>query len=196
MASKYRTRNYRPNQLIHAQIRGHNRKPVFLDDKDQREFQSTLRRMINLTAAPERPKLLATAQLRNHQHLLTQNGNCGDSTSRIIRATKVSYAAYFNDRYGTTGPVFEMPFKARPVQGGDDIINVITYIHLNPDQSLRTTNSTHPIYTGEIRDPFIDDSIPLRAFGGRANYIEFFNDTSKLRAARAAARRRLSQRSQ
>jgi REP element-mobilizing transposase RayT len=190
MASKYRTRNYLPNQLIHAQIRGYNRKPVFLDDKDQREFQSTLRRMINRTPAPERPKLLATAQMRNHQHLFTQNGCRGDSTSRIIRATKVSYAAYFNDRYGAQGPVFEMPFKARPVQGGDDIINVITYIHLNPDHTLRTTNSTHAIYTGESRDPFIDDRIPLKAFGGRVNYIEFFNDTANLRAARAAAKRR------
>lgn len=190
MASKYRTRNYRPNQLIHAQIRGYKRKHVFLDEKDQREFQSTLRRMINLTPADERPKLLATAQMRNHQHLFTQNGSRGDSTSRIIRATKVSYAAYFNDRYGVSGPVFEMPFKARLVQGGDDIINVLTYIHLNPDFSLRSTNSTHPVYTGEIRDPFIDDSIPLRAFGGRDNYVEYFNDTAKLRASRAAAKMR------
>lgn len=190
MASKYRTRNYRPNQLIHAQIRGHNRKPVFLDAKDQQEFKSTLRRAINLTPAYERPKLLATASMRNHQHLFTQNGRSGDATSRVITATKISYAAYFNDRYGLSGPVFEMPFKARLVQGGDDIINVITYIHLNPDATLRTTNSTHAVYTGESIDPFIDDSVPLRAFGGRANYIEYFNDTANLRAARAAAKRR------
>lgn len=147
--------------------------------------------MINLTPAPERPKLLATASMRNHQHLFTQNGGRGDASSRIITATKISYAAYFNDRYGTNGPVFETPFKARLVQGGDDIINVITYIHLNPDHSLRTANSTHAIYAGETRDPFIDESVPLRAFGGRANYVEFFNDTSRLRAARAAAKRRL-----
>jgi len=190
MASKYRTRNYRPNQLIHSQIRGHNRKPVFLDAKDQQEFSSTLRRVINLTPAGERPKLLATASMRNHQHLFTQNGSRGDATSRVITATKIRYAKYFNDRYGLSGPVFEMPFKARLVQGGDDIINVITYIHLNPDATLRTTNSTHAVYTGESSDPFIDDSVPLRAFGGRANYIEFFNDTAKLRAARVAAKRR------
>ncbi|MGH2958084.1 MAG: transposase [Solirubrobacterales bacterium] len=192
MPSKYRARNYRPNQLIHAQIRGYNRKPVFLDAKDQHEFRSTLRRQINLTPAPERPKLLATASMRNHQHLFTQNRIRGDATARVITATKISYAAYFNDRYGESGPVFEMPFKARLVQGGDDIINVITYIHLNPDHSLRAANSTHAVYTGESRDPFIDDSIPLRAFGGRENYIEFFNDTANLRAARAAAKRRLS----
>ncbi|MGK2877090.1 MAG: hypothetical protein ACSLFF_00705 [Solirubrobacterales bacterium] len=169
MTSRYRRRNYRPNQLIHSQLRGHNRSP-----------------------ASERPKLLATASMRNHQHLFTQSGSRGDATGRIITATKISYAAYFNDRHNQAGPVFEAPFKARLVQGGDDIVNVITYIHLNPDATIRTANSTHAIYTGEMRDPFIDDSIPLRAFGGRENYIEFFNDTEKLRAARAAAKRRFS----
>ena len=64
-------------------------------------------------------------------------------------------------------------------------------LRLNPDYTLRTANSTHAVYTGEYRDPFIDDSIPLRAFGGRANYVDFFNDTANLRAARAAAKRRL-----
>lgn len=190
MPSKYRTRNYRANQLIHSQIRGFNRKPVFLDEKDQREFQSTLRRQINLIPAKDRPKLLATASMRNHQHLFTQNRARGDATSRVITATKISYAQYFNDRYGTDGRVFEAPFKARLVQGGDDIINVITYIHLNPNATLRTKNSTHPVYTGESRDPFIDDSIALRAFGGRENYINHFNDTANLRATRAAAKRR------
>ncbi|MBJ7457798.1 MAG: transposase [Thermoleophilaceae bacterium] len=190
MASKYRQRNYRPNQLIHSQLRGHNRKPIFLDRKDHDQFHATLRRMINRAPAKERPKLLATASLRNHQHLFTQNGSRGDATSRIITATKISYAAYFNDRHQQTGPVFEAPFKARRVQGGDDIINVMAYIHLNPDATARTTNSTHAIYTGEIRDPFIDATIPLKAFGGRDNYIEFFNDTEKVRVARAAARKR------
>lgn len=151
MASKYRTRNYRPNQLIHAQLRGFNRKPIFLDDKDHREFQSTLRRMINQTPAIDRPKLLATAQMRNHQHIFTQNRNDGDATARILTSTKVSYARYFNDRYGESGRVFEVPFKARLVQGGDYIVNVITYIHLNPDATLRTTDSTHAVYTGESR---------------------------------------------
>lgn len=191
MSSKYRARNYRPNQLIHAQLRGFNRKPIFLDAKDHREFQSTLRRMINRTPALDRPKLLATAQMRNHQHLFTQNRNDGDATARILTATKISYAQYFNDRYGEAGRVFEAPFKARLVQGGDDIINVITYIHLNPDATLRTTNSTHAVYTGESSDPFIDAAVPLRAFGGRENYIEYFTNTANLRAARAAAKQRL-----
>jgi REP element-mobilizing transposase RayT len=190
MASKYRARKYRPNQLIHAQVRGYDRKAVFLDAKDHHEFHATLRRMINRIPANMRPKLLATASMNNHQHLFAQNGEHGDMTSRVITATKISYAAYFNDRYGSNGPVFESPFKARLVQGGEDIINVITYIHLNPDATLRADNSTHPVYTGEIRDPFIDGRIPLRAFGGRADYIEYFNDTSKLRAARKAAKRR------
>jgi REP element-mobilizing transposase RayT len=191
MASRFRTRAYKPNQLIHWQVRGYERRPIFLDDRDQREFASLLRRKINATPAIERPKLLAAAQMRNHQHGFTQNGRQGDATSKILTSVKISYAAYFNDRYRRSGPVFERPFKARQVLGGADIINVMTYIHLNPDETLRDANSTHPVYTGDLDDAFIDQAIPLRAFGGREAYLEFFSDTKRIRAARRAAKIRL-----
>lgn len=191
MGSKYRLREYGPNQLIHAQVRGFRRRPIFLDDRDQDEWNSRLRRLINATPAAERPKLLASANMRNHQHVFTQNGRAGDATGRVLRSAKIGYAAYFNDRYGQTGPVFESPFKARRVIGGDDIVNVITYVHLNPDFTFRESNSTHGVYAGTVRDAFIDTTLGLHAFGGRDEYLRFIADTERIRRARGDARRRL-----
>jgi hypothetical protein len=129
--------------------------------------------------------------MTNHQHIFAQTGREGDELSRIMPRLLIGYAQYFNDRHGRSGRVFESPFRGRVVQGGADIVNVITYLHLNPDATLRNANSTHPVYTGELADPFIDTTIPLRAFGGREAYIEFFNDNERLRAARRRAAARL-----
>lgn len=192
MGSKYRTRNYGPNQLIHAQVRGYRRKPVFLDERDHAEWNQRLRRLINATPPDSRPKLLATANMRNHQHVFTQNGRRDDATMRILRSMKIGYAAYFNDRYNQTGPVFETPFAARRVMGGADIVNVLAYIHLNPDNTLREINSTHGVYAGTRSDAFVDTMLGLRAFGGRDAYLRFVADTERIRAARANAKRRFS----
>lgn len=129
--------------------------------------------------------------MANHQHVLAQNAAAGDAITPLMHRVKTRYAQYFNDKYNRSGPVFETPFRGRVVRGGDDIVNVVTYIHLNPDNSLREANSTHPVYTGERQDPFIRQDIVLRAFGGRDGYIDFFNDAARIRAARTAARRRL-----
>lgn len=192
MGSKYRVRNYRPNELVHLTCRGFNRRPIFLDARDHDKFESIFRRLINHQPPESRPSSLARAQMGNHQHLFAQNGRRGDSITPMMHRLKTMYAQYFNDRYRLAGPVFETPFRGRVVRGGDDIINVVTYIHLNPDNTFRETNSTHPVYTGAIADAFIQQDVVLRAFGGRQGYIDFFNDTARIRAARAAARNRLT----
>lgn len=132
MASQYRTRDYLPYGLVHLTVRGYNRKRIFLDDQDQHEFTSIYRRLINQCAHEERPKHLGHAQLSNHQHLFVQHGNSGTTAPRIMHSLKISYAKSFNDRYNQSGPVFESPYRGRTVRGGDDIINVLTYLHLNP----------------------------------------------------------------
>lgn len=191
MASKYRARQYRPNELVHLTCRGFQRRPIFLDTQDHDKFESLVRRLINLQPPESRPSPLARAQVGNHQHVFAQNGQRGDSITPMMHRLKTMYAQYFNDKYQRQGPVFETPFRGRVVRGGEDIINVVTYVHLNPDNTFRDANSTHPVYTGAIVDPFVQQGVVLRAFGGRQGYIDFFNDTARIRAARTAARNRM-----
>jgi REP element-mobilizing transposase RayT len=190
MASQYRTSDYLPYGLLHVTCRGFERKQIFFDDRDHAEFSAIFRRLVYDRPFESRPKLISYGQMPNHQHLFLQHGTSGEVVPGVMHLLKIKYAQYFNDRYGRSGPVFESPYRGRVVRAGDDVANVLTYIHLNPDLSLRETNSSHPVYTGETHDPFIDQSIPLRVLGGKKGYNEFFSDTARIRQARQTARRR------
>lgn len=135
--------------------------------------------------------MLANAHMPNHQHLFTRNGNSPIAISRIMQQLCATYAVDFNWREGRKGQVFERPFRGRVVRGSDHIVNTFAYIHLNPDSSLRIENSSHGVYAGLRSDPRIDTSLAWRIFGGRDGYMEFFEDTARVRAARSAAKRRL-----
>ncbi|MBJ7354931.1 MAG: hypothetical protein JHC98_08910 [Thermoleophilaceae bacterium] len=190
MASQYRRRDYKPHELIHFTVRGHNRRRIFDNQADHDEFLNDLRDRIDLSPPSVRPTLLGYAQMANHQHVFMQAGEDPTHTPKVMRSVSVSYATSYNWRHRTTGKVFQHPFRGKVVRTPEHIVNAFTYIHLNPDNSLRTTNSSHGFYAGLTDDPHIDPSLAWQIFGGRAGYLEFFNDTARIRAARQAARRR------
>lgn len=190
MSSQYRQRNYKPYELIHFTVRGHDRRRVFHDQADHDEFLTDLRERIDLSPPSVRPTLLGYAQMSNHQHLFMRAGADPTHTPKLLRATSTSYAKSYNDRHNTSGKVFQQPFRGKIVRTPEHIVNAFTYIHLNPDHSLRTTNSSHAFYASLKDDPHIDPSLAWKIFGGRQGYLDFFNDTARLRAARSAARRR------
>jgi REP element-mobilizing transposase RayT len=190
MASQYRSRNYKPFDLIHFTVRGHDRRRIFHDQSDHDEFLDELRNRLDLSPGPNGPKLLAYGQMANHQHVFMDVGPDPQAAPKMIRAVCTSYAKSYNWRRNTAGKVFQQPFRGKLVRTPEHIVNAFTYIHLNPDETLRTTNSSHALYAGLKDDPHIDPSLAWRIFGGRAGYLDFFNDTTRVRAARRAARRR------
>jgi hypothetical protein len=109
---------------------------------------------------------------------------------KIIRAVSTSYAISYNQRHNTSGKVFQRPFRGKVVRTPEHIVNAFTYIHLNPDHSLRTTNSSHAFYAGLKDDPHINPSLAWQIFGDREGYLSYFNDTERIRKARQSARRR------
>lgn len=190
MSSQYRLRNYEPYDLIHFTVRGHNRRQIFHNQADHDEFLYDLREKIDLSPPSVRPTLLGYAQMSNHQHVFMRAGADPSHPPKLMRSISTSYAKSYNWRHGNAGQVFQHPFRGKRVITPEHIVNAFTYIHLNPDESLRTTNSSHAYYAGLKDDPHIDPSLAWRIFGDRAGYLSFFNDTARIRAARKSARRR------
>lgn len=190
MASQYRLRNYRPHELIHFTVRGHNRRRIFHEQADHDEFLNELRDRIDLSPPAVKPTLLGYAQMSNHQHVFLRAGADPTHTPKIMQSVSQSYAQSYNWRHNSSGKVFQRPFRGKVVRTPEHIVNAFTYIHLNPDESLRTTNSSHAFYAGLKDDPHIDPSLAWQIFGGRDGYLSFFNDAARIRAARKAARRR------
>lgn len=190
MGSQYRQRNYRPYELLHFTVRGHNKRQIFRNQADHDEFLNDVRERIELSPPSARPTLLGYAQMSNHQHVFMRAGADPSHPPKLMRSVSTSYAKSYNWRHGSKGQVFQQPFRGKRVQTPEHIVNAFTYIHLNPDQSLRTTNSSHAYYAGLKDDPHIDPSLAWQIFGDRKGYLNFFNDTVRIRAARKSARRR------
>jgi REP element-mobilizing transposase RayT len=192
MTSQYTTRNYAPYDLIHFTVRGDNKRRIFHNQADHDEFLTELRERLDSYSSPAKPTLLAYAQMPNHQHVFVNSGPKPEIARRLIDSTSRSYAQSYNWQHQRTGPVFQRPFRGKVIRSPEHIINTFTYIHLNPDDTLRMNNSSHAFHAGLKDDPHIDPSLAWRIFGGRDGYLEFFDDAARLRAARQSAKQRLS----
>lgn len=82
------------SKTYHVMIRGNERKSIFIDEEDKFRFIQTL-------CEKNKNKqyfIYAYCLMDNHVHLLINEGN--DEISRIMKRINVSYAYYFNKKYG------------------------------------------------------------------------------------------------
>ncbi len=77
--------------------------------------------------------LYAYVLMDNHVHLLI--GDREDMLSSIMQSLTISYALYFNKKYKRIGHVFYNRFKSKEVETLSYFLNLIRYIHFNPEKS-------------------------------------------------------------
>lgn len=191
--SQFVVRDYLPGEFVHFTVRSVDRHAIFLGQSDHDEFQWDIRSRLDKYSGDIGPQLHAFGQMANHQHVLMRVGLDPALPSKIMHGACTSHAMSYNRRHASAGKVFQRPFRGRRITTADHLVNALVYIHLNPDLTLRQTNSSHPVFAGELYDPHIDPTACLSVFGGRSRYLEFMADTERLRAARRAARIRFGQ---
>jgi putative transposase len=112
--------------LYHVTARGNERKALFRDDSDRREYLAR--------AALYREKfhfrLLAYCLMTNHVHLAIRAGD--EPLCRIMARLHSSYAEWFNRRHNRVGHLFQGRYKAFLVQEDRRFHALVRYIHLNP----------------------------------------------------------------
>lgn len=122
-------RELSPNQVYHIMIRGNEKKNIFLDDEDREKFIYTLRNKKQDTGF----ELYAYCLMNNHVHLLINEKN--SCISKVMKCINISYAVYFNIKYGRVGHLFQDRFKSEIVDIESYLLNVVRYIHNNPVKS-------------------------------------------------------------
>ncbi len=111
----------------HVTARGIERRPVFQDDQDHVHFLELLAAMRERYAVTVHAYVL----MGNHYHLLIQTPHA--NASQAMQWLNVSYSAWFNSRYGRSGPLFQGRFKSVLVDGnGGWALEASVYVHLNP----------------------------------------------------------------
>ena len=110
----------------HVMVRGIERRRIFHDDLDRRDFVARLDRIL-----PEEDwRCFAWALMPNHVHLVMQGS--GRNLSRVMARLGTGYARGFNARHGRSGHLFQNRFKSRVVVDDADLLAVVVYAHRNP----------------------------------------------------------------
>lgn len=121
--------------IYHIMLRGINRQDIFTEDADRHKF---LQLLVDLQqnyddkgrSIGSNFTLYAYCLMSNHVHLLYRQGSEGVEQS--MKRLEVSYAQYFNKKYGRVGHFFQDRFKSEPCEDFDYFLTLLRYIHQNP----------------------------------------------------------------
>lgn len=112
--------------VYHVTSRGNEKKPVFKDDEDRKNFLNTLQHV------NKRYNWICHAYclMTNHFHLLieTPDGNL----SLGMRQLNGVYTQLFNKRHGRSGHLFQGRYSAILIQKDSHLLEVCRYVVLNP----------------------------------------------------------------
>jgi len=112
--------------IYHVITRGIERRSIFCDDNDRREF---LQRLSNGLSRSD-SKCYSWVLMPNHFHLLIRTGK--SSLSELMRRLLTGYALYFNRRYKRSGYLYQNRYKSILCQEDSYLLELVRYIHLNP----------------------------------------------------------------
>ena len=112
--------------LYHVIVRGNERRAVFRDDRDRKDY---LRRLALYRQKLEF-RVLAYCLMDNHVHLAIETGQV--PLSRIMACLQSSYTQYFNRRHRRVGHLFQGRYKAFLIEKDLYALALLRYIHENP----------------------------------------------------------------
>lgn len=112
--------------IYHLLGRGNARQCIFASEGDRSEFL----RLLAVSAQRFEIAAHGFVLMGNHFHLLAQTRQA--NLSRWMHWLMVSYTVYFNRRYGRSGHLFQGRYKSFLVEGGEYLLGLSRYIHLNP----------------------------------------------------------------
>ena len=142
------------SQTYHVVARGNNQQDIFLEDADFSNYLQHLRQ----ACSEEGLTLYAYCLMTNHVHLLVKEGNV--ALSEQLRKLNSKYARYLNNKYESSGHVFQDRFFSAPVDDDRYFLAVLRYIHRNPLKAGMTKGLSYrwSSYDEYVDHPFIVDA--------------------------------------
>lgn len=116
------------SKIYHVILRGVNKQNIFLENQDRSVFMTKLENAKNKFSA----EIYTYTLMNNHVHLVIHDNQ--DKLSEMIHSLCTGYAKYFNERYNRIGHLFQNRFKSIGVNSDRYLLNVIRYIHKNPEK--------------------------------------------------------------
>lgn len=167
--------------LHHVIVRGIERRRIFLDDDDRRDFLDRC----GVIFPETKTSCYAFALLHNHVHLLLRTGVTPLSTTMARLLT--GYAVHFNRVHRRHGHLFQNRYKSIVCQEDAYLKELVRYIHLNPlrvrmvpdfDALESYPYCGHASLMGKMEYPWQNSAFILAVFGAslrqaRRVYLDF-----------------------
>jgi putative transposase len=172
----------------HIYNRGNNRENVFIEERNYAYFLSLYAKYIEPMA-----DTFAYCLLRNHFHFLVRiktedeilnPKGLGDPSGFLPNPSQQfgnlfdAYAKAINKAYHRTGSLFEHPFGRVPVTTDAYLVNLVHYIHLNPQKHGFVTEFAEYPYSSYAalrshQPSLLKRQVVLDWFNGKAAFDEF-----------------------
>jgi REP element-mobilizing transposase RayT/DNA-binding CsgD family transcriptional regulator len=115
-----------PNLLQHVIVRGIERRDIFGNDDDRRDFIQRFQALLGKMEV----ECLAWSLMSNHFHLLLRP-TC-TTLSAFMRRLLTGYAVTFNLRHNRAGHLYQIRYKSLVCDEDSYLLELVRYIHLNP----------------------------------------------------------------
>jgi putative transposase len=167
--------------LHHVIVRGIERRTIFSDDNDRKDFLDRCGAIFPET----KTSCYAFALLPNHVHLLLRTGVTPLATAMARLLT--GYAVHFNKAHRRHGHLFQNRYKSIVCQEDAYLKELVRYIHLNPLRAGMVKDvevlasfpyTGHAVLMGKAKYPWQDEKFILSLFGASAReartvYLDF-----------------------
>lgn len=154
---------------FHVIIRGNGKQQIFEETNDCRYFLNILEKYSKETGVG----ICAYCLMGNHVHLLVHDK--ANVLSLFMQKLEVSYASFFNWKYGRTGHLFQGRFNCDPAEDDSQLLTVFRYILRNPLKAGIGSPAGYPWSSYNLygKDSFLDDAL-LRELLNDYEYLEEF----------------------
>lgn len=172
-----RHREHSPLDIYHVTSRGVGQLLIFEDDEDRRMFISLLQSWTEQEAAI----VFAWCLMSNHFHLVVEMSL--ERLSAMMGAVKSRYAAYFNERHGRKGHLFEQRYWSTPITSEEQLLEAVRYVHMNPQVAKVAPankypwSSYHSYANGVVG--LVDPAPVLAILGGIDAFVAFHKEGPK-----------------
>ena len=157
-----------PGTLHHVIVRGIERRKIFNDVTDRKDFVGRLGEL----AADTQTAIYAWSLMTNHAHILLRSSEFG--LSGFMRRLLTGYAIRYNRRHRRWGHLFQNRYKSIICDEDVYFRELVRYIHLNPLRAKLVKNFAeldryrwcgHSVLMGRVKNDWQDRNYVLRWFG-------------------------------
>ena len=123
------TRILAQSGIYHVTMRGNAKADIFESDEHRRRFLDLLIRYRD----EYQFYILAWCLMDNHVHLILAMEDA--DMSEVLQRLATAYAVYYNNSEERVGHLFQSPFRSKPIEYEQQLINTVRYIHKNPERA-------------------------------------------------------------